>query len=776
MLRRLSLIFICTLLTASSVSAQNYFNPSIGLSGSGNSFQGANFSGVGGALLSCTNVGSSISGNLSGLFNRGGQGSADGGLPRIDRYDPQTISSSSLRSAGTSIPSYQSFTTGQKVPVADDAVKKEEEKQTKTQNCLNGVAYAIAKNMLQQVTTRTLNFVNKGFAGNPLYVRDLESYMASIRNEKLGSFINTVSSTDPVFGNALRSVITQQVTGWSDGRINTVMNTPEGRAYQDFQNDFTQGGWSAFLNPRNNAIGAYFNAVDSVSSSISTAQQNTREELAQGDGFLSVKTCVQWSDAGTDMQNPDAPLASDPSKRTCLKYQTVTPGKIVAEQTAAVTTSPVRQLEQADQINEVLGSFFDQLLNRLFAGGLGGINGSNSTKCVAGSGIGCNSVFDANGQPINTSIDATALGYQPTTGGFNGDFDISRPQQLRAVIQTQANYLNAAEDAQVALSRIVPITGALDYCLPGPNPTWQEGLGNNYNTYIGSLVQPSPDNPSFFQNLVNSIPVIGGLFGGTPKPPPILASTGTILFDKVTDNSIDTNNRPVYEGYTLRQTKYTLDTTDPLFKINVDDDNVIDVIRQYISRGYNALVADYTTKFSSSTIINAFAALPGTQAEQDFARNRTTDALKEASKLVAYNRATVEYNQQYNDAISQTDYALRELKDIYAEVNVIVNGRGKRGDANYVEGAKNRYIREMRAAGTPVDVTRVVDARGRPGDRCIDQAYRINTSPIIGAVGVDKNGDWIRHNESNTSPDDREFVEPSIEAGEYFYSHLTYTP
>lgn len=752
--------------TAATNATIGRFNPSIGISGSGNNFQGLNFSGVGGALLSCTNVGSSISNSLQGLFNKSGGGSAQGlsniGLRHID------------------IPSYQSLATpGQQIPVKASATDKELEKQTKTQNCLNGVAYAIAHNMLQQMTTRTLNFVNRGFGGNPLYVRDMDSFLKSIRDEKLSTFLQTVPNTDPVFGNAIRSAITKQVTGYTDGRINQAMNTPEAQQYEAFQNDFTQGGWSTFLNPKNNALSAYFNAVDTVTTETNTAQQNVKDELGQGNGFLSVKKCVEYETTppvatgscsfiytgnyascctsvggaatnqaqcraytGGYQSTTVASTTGTGGAPKCLKTENVTPGKIVADQTAAVTTSSYRQLEQADQINEVLGSFFDQLLSRLFADGLGSVGGSNTTRCTNGAGVGCNVVIGTNGQILSSATTGqSALGYQSTTGGFNGDFDISRPQQLRAIIQTQTDYLVKVQDSQIALSRIVPVLGALDYCIPGPNPTWTDNLRENYETHVGSLVQPSPDSPGFFQNLVNSIPIIGGLFGGTPKPPPILASAGYSLFDKVTNNSINTKDRPVYEGYTLRQSHLTSSTGDPLFDANVDDDNVIDIIRQYIDRGYEALVNDYTNKFKPTDIVTAFKHVaPSDSASQTLAENQITDSLKETSKLASYNLATVEYMTQYDDSISQTEYALRELTDINKEVLQIVGG------------AKARYIAAQAAAGTPVDMA------------CINQAYTINNNPITPTSARVE------------SPAPDFFTSRSIDASNYFYSHLFYQP
>lgn len=726
------LIGIPNSVDAQSISSQNTaatnqtlsrFNPRIGISGSGNSFQGLNFSGVGGAILSCTNVGTSISNSLQGLFNKGGDGSQSGGV--------SVFGAGILKGTG-------SGGNAQAVPIKAAVLEDQAKKQTKTQNCLNGVAYAIAKNMLQQVTNRTLSFVNTGFGGNPLYVRDMDSFLKSIRDEKLSSFLQTVPNTNPIFGNALRSTITQQVTGYTDGRISKLMNTPEAQKYQAFQNDFTQGGWTSFLNPQNNAISAYFNAIDTVGTQISTQQQATKEELAQGNGFLSVKKCVEWSDGNDTPVDERLPDSVDPTAApvTCVRYETATPGKIIADQTAAVTTSSVRQLEQADQINEVLGSFFDQLLTRLFTDGLGSLTRNSGTpRCSGGSGIGCNVVYGTDGQPLATSASSLqALGYESVTGGFNGDFDISRPQQLRAIIKTQMDYINRASDANKALQRVVPVLGALDYCIPGPNPTWADNLKENYDIHVSSLVQPAADDPSLLLNIVQSIPLIGGFFSD-PEPPSILASKGYSLFDKVTNQFIETTDRPAYYGDSL------INNTIPLgANINntvlITKNNVIEVMLDYIDRGYKKLVTDYTQVYSANAIITAFKQVTSQDAaSQRIAENQIKEALIETSKLPSYNLATQEYSTQYADDIHQTEYAVQELTDIYQEVTTIVGN------------AKARYIREQEAAGTPVNLS------------CINQAYIINTTPITAEPRQESDG---------IDP----FSVRSMEAAQYFYANL----
>jgi len=267
---------ICNCAVSASIGGST-FTPGASSGLTGNSFGGIQFSGVGGALASCTNIGGTICKAASSLFS------------------------------GVSCTSKSDTDSGQKVPTNDKttaantkATANEEAKTTRREQCLNGAAYAVAKTALQSLSNKTLNWIRTGLGGNPFYVRDIDSYLNSVENEKLYSYLQSdVVRDNPIFGNALESVIKQQVTGYTDNVFSKVMNTPEALQYQAFQDDFTNGGWGALLNMNNNPVGAYYKAVDKVSYQINNTQQNIRDELQQGQGFLSMRKCVEYDNAST---------------------------------------------------------------------------------------------------------------------------------------------------------------------------------------------------------------------------------------------------------------------------------------------------------------------------------------------------------------------------------------------------------------------------------------------------------------------------------------------
>jgi hypothetical protein len=718
---------------------------------------------------------------------------------------------------------------------------------TKREQCLNGAADALAKNALQKVADKTVNWVKTGFNGNPFYVRDTTSYLKSIENEKLHTYLNKyVQTSDPVFGNALRSVLKQQTTGYTDGFLNKAMNTPEGRAYQDFQSDFTQGGWNAFLNPNNNPVGAYFNAANELSYIINTAQQDVKDELQQGNGFLSMKKCVEYEpiiktsrprtcNGGTPEDEllpgttcvPDQTTTSTPSSNTvkspkdvtsgdvipytfsgsingdttsvkvyyngsllvdkkfstsggnasipcnysdvncaiqglrweayvfgicgenmnckpstykesttnttstasttttisskppkCIRYETVTPGALISNQMASIANSTIRQLENTDKINQVLGSFFNQFIDRLLTDGVTG-SGRGTSRATTGGGVGTNVVIGSNGLTLSSAAACqTPLGYDPATGGFNDELDISRPQQLRAIIIAQKNFLTRSQDAQFVMKKVVPTLGALDYCIPGPNPTWNNNLNENAETFVTLLEEVYEMNRGY-TNFLNHFTDPGNILGlnnDTAATPQLrgFATNKISLFDK-TDNNLKKISDRVYK---------TRNVTRPAFEDFFG--NILTLLKKRL-----------TVTYSEDAIVAAFTAGITNPNEVALLTGDIKDAIEETANLVGYSQGIAAYNEQYDTNIATTQDALVELNEIYSEVSRIVAG------------AKARYIDDNNRPGrTPIKLS------------CIDNAYQ------LGPVG---NG--LDHLEDITGAP-AQIIQDSAAASAYFYSTL----
>jgi hypothetical protein len=694
--------------TVSGGTSNTTYNPSSSTAGNGKTFSGSSFSGIGGAVAGCANVGGLLVGAVSGLFNK----------------DKDSSTSSS----------------GQKVPTsAEDTVKKvgkvedQQKKTNRTKECLDGIAYAAAKTLLQQVSSKTLTWINKGLGGNPTYVQDITSQLQSVRDEKLQSYLNTAQNSNSIFGNALRSTITQQTTGITDGYLNKVMNTPEARQYDAFQKDFSSGGWGALLNMNNNPIGATFNSAEKLQKAIDTNQEALTNEVQRNDGFLDMRTCVEYESANTphswEDADPDPTTTTNTNPtgtaRKCLRYKTVTPGSLISSQAQEILGSPTRQLELADSINEILGAVFDQILNGLMQDGLNSLQNSRSRTASNFSGLGTNVVLGTNGLPIGSGSAGDAFGYQLPGNGYDvQDFDISRPQMLRAITQAQYDFVNRSKDSQIAMRTIVPTLGALDYCIPGPNPSWQDGLSGNFQSFIQSFATPSKDRTfagKFLSAATSStIQALVKLFGGGGDTKELNAVLGgqPELFDKASG-----------ENKELSVWTYQYFTSDYRRLVKNTDGNWI---RNWIEDGYQRIVEKYKVNFTETKIVDLFRAV---DPDQQRARGNIRESIKETAKLIQYSENITSLDQDYTTAIADKEDTIAELEEIRLEALAIVKK------------AKARHIAEQAAAGTPVKMS------------CIDRAYVIDESALTGPA---------RQESDVPNP----IIQESARASAYFYSQL----
>lgn len=673
------------------------FNPSVNLN-SGNTYGGLTggvaISGVGGAIASCTNAGEFLSNTASSLFSA----KLFGGLSKsLSSYIPGA---------------------GGAVEVSDTKAQNKLTSLDTTSKCLDGVAYAVAKNTLAQVTNKTINWVNTGLNGNPLYVQNVDSFMRTIESQQVRAYLQTVQDSDPIFGNAIASVIRGSITGQTDGLINVAPNTPQARQYDLFMKDFTNGGWSSLLNPRNNPIGALFNATDTLSNNVTTAQNNAAAEIQRNKGFLDLKHCVEFDQSSI---NNDALSAFSFSTPACKQWVTDTPGSIIASQVETITNSPIRQLEYADKINQVLGGFFDSFVNSLLSRGLRG-SGFGSGASYGFSTQGNNIVLNSSGGVLN--LNGADLGYQSAGSGLGQDFDISRPQQLKAILQTQYDYLDRAKDAQAALARVVPAVGALDYCMPGPNPTWAQNAPGSLASFTGSLQQASKDNPSVFENVVSALPVVGSflgsLFFGSKEPPQVWSTPG-ILNDPTTGMSIKVSRTFFNPSSDFKGGQSTLV-------------NALNTAYGKLSDQYNFY--NYTSPMSTSPAGKAFIDAAINDPDRSYVAGFLSDAYNESASLLSYNKAASEIDQQYDTNIGQTQSNIDQMKLIRQQVNDIVAR------------AKTRYIAQRAQQGNPVDMA------------CINKAYVIENTEIkgVGRLEPDPSNDPI--------------VRHSIDAASSFYGEV----
>ena len=278
-----------------------------------------------------------------------------------------------------------------------EAQQKALEKARYKDECLDGIAYATAKQLLHQMTQDTINWINTGFKGSPTYLRDPGTFYKSLQDQAVYDFVAELN--DPVkypFGAEIGQSLgaTYECRKYTSIPGNCFEKTAVftlgaeiGDDWENFYSDFSVGGWGGWLaatqNPYNNPIDFQFAASQEIEARINAQQSEIREEVQTNGGFLSLRRCAEYKDGDTAA---DAGGGVDTFENSfdyeysyfgeidnCARYEVTTPGSAIADQLNISLGSDRRQLELADEMNESLGAIFDATLNTLINMGLTGL-------------------------------------------------------------------------------------------------------------------------------------------------------------------------------------------------------------------------------------------------------------------------------------------------------------------------------------------------------------------------------------------------------------------
>lgn len=187
----------------------------------------------------------------------------------------------------------------------------------------------------------------------PPRIQNPGNFLTGVADQVAGNFIagSELGFLCEPFKLDIRFALNFNYTSTFDRKIGCtltdVLNNVEN--FTDFsQGDFAKGGWSGWLsvsqNRQNNPYGAYLTSKGELNARITGAKNIELLKLDWGNGFLSME------DENGNIQ---------------------TPGTLIENQLALSLGSDVRQLELADEFNEILAALGGQLINQVFLGGGG---------------------------------------------------------------------------------------------------------------------------------------------------------------------------------------------------------------------------------------------------------------------------------------------------------------------------------------------------------------------------------------------------------------------
>lgn len=237
---------------------------------------------------------------------------------------------------------------------------------------LDGILTASTKVIISNITNSIVTWINSGFQGSPAFISNPESFFTDVGDQIAGNFIagTELGFVCEPFSLDIRAALAINYSSTyvqrNYCRLTDAISNVEN--FTKFTNgDFSQGGWDSWFsisqNSQNNPVGAYLAAETELSIRTARGQSIKLLEANWGQGFLSYRDCI----------------LSDPQTGECKEYSEIqTPGTVIESQLASTLDTGIRQLELADEINEIVGALIGQLAQTVLTEGLSSFGGGGS--------------------------------------------------------------------------------------------------------------------------------------------------------------------------------------------------------------------------------------------------------------------------------------------------------------------------------------------------------------------------------------------------------------
>ncbi len=249
---------------------------------------------------------------------------------------------------------------------------------------LDTIARFAAQAAIQSMTKSMTNWASSGFEGAPAFETDFRNSMLRIGDTVADDFVEQLRT-----GNAVKSPFSTRI---AQSVKDNYYRTTGPKAFENaakytldktcadheafLKGDFAACGFtswnSMWLNPANNPIGSQLLAEDELTRQITSTVANEERVLDWGQGFLSWKgDCTAYGTAVALNQDPSVPLHD---KDECISNTIETPGSLISNTANKyLVDAGIDFSVNADELNEVIGNFFANLVQDTLFGDEGGL-------------------------------------------------------------------------------------------------------------------------------------------------------------------------------------------------------------------------------------------------------------------------------------------------------------------------------------------------------------------------------------------------------------------
>lgn len=247
------------------------------------------------------------------------------------------------------------------------------------EQCFDAIFFLIAKLVINYMTASIVEWINSGFEGSPSFIDNPGQFFTDIVNNEFIDFMkevfpNTAGALDFLcspnleFDLQLKFILKygykSSVRKKAACTVTDVIDNVNGLkvSVDEFlDGNFSGGGgWDRWFevtnNPQNNGFGAEL-VLESEFLKRTAAALGLEQQVASwGNGFHSI---IASTTEGIN--------------------KIIMPGQAIENVLADTMGSGIRQLELADEFNEIVGALIGQLINKVIQGGLGALSGGSSS-------------------------------------------------------------------------------------------------------------------------------------------------------------------------------------------------------------------------------------------------------------------------------------------------------------------------------------------------------------------------------------------------------------
>lgn len=249
-----------------------------------------------------------------------------------------------------------------RVPNSNDPTSKTSVAGSFVEDCIfKPLVVKMAKALLNEMTRKTVAWINSGFQGNPGFELDFGGMLQDTADEVIGDFIaKEAPFLCSQFSFKLRIALAQSRLPYKKRAACTLTKVIDN--VTGFIDGNNSGGWDNWLQvttvPQNNAYGAFAIAQDEISRRIVDVQAMETKYLDWGSGFKNWKFCEKDSSG----------------KEKCTIE---TPGVIIQDRLSATLNMDLQQIGLANDLNAIYDALTNQLAKQVMGAATTGLLGGN---------------------------------------------------------------------------------------------------------------------------------------------------------------------------------------------------------------------------------------------------------------------------------------------------------------------------------------------------------------------------------------------------------------